>query len=446
MRMGETHSEDYHRYKRNVMVLMRGSIGNLSVKAIGFTLAFFAQILAARVLGAEKFGIYAYVLTWIGLLAVLADMGFSQASMRFIAVYDGQKNWGFLRGFLQYAGKIVFATAISIALLCAFGVWIMRERLDPEFLYTFLIAIAGLPVLSILQIRGGWMIALKKVIRAEIPQAVLQPFAFCTGVAVVILWFGLDANATTVMAINIMAAVIALIAASFLFYRILPDEARLAEADFDSGKWFGVAKAMLLIALLYQLILYRLDIIMVGAIVGPKEAGLYVVASNIAGLLAMVSTAVNFAFGPIIAHTYENGDRKELQRLVRTATRLVLFASSLLVAVFLVFGKWILGFYGEEFYSVYPVLAVLLFAHLLIALGGFIGLLFSVTGHHNTAIRFLWIGLFLNAVLNMALIPNYGALGASMATAFTALYWYVTMAVSMRRKLEILPFPFAPRG
>lgn len=422
-------------------MLVRGAIGNLAVKAIAVTMAFFIQIVLARMLGAENFGIYVYAFTLVSLLMILSDMGFSQASMRFIAVYNGEKEWMLLKGFLQYTNKIVFATAVLIALLCAFGVWVIREKLSAEFFYTLLIAIAGLPILSLLQMKEGWLIGFKRVIRAEIPRTILQPSVFCAGIVIAILWFKIDFTAATAMSISIIAAVIALIVASFLFYKIRPGEVSIVEASFNSREWFNVARAMLLIAVLYQLILYRLGIIMVGVIRGPKEAGFYVVASNIAGLLTLVSAAVNSSFGPAIADIYAKGNHKELQHLVMKASRLVLFASSLLFAVFLVFGKRILDFYGGEFYSVYSALAVLLCAHILIALSGQIGLLFSITGRHNMVVRFLLVGLFLNAALNMAFIPNYGALGASMATAFTALYWYIAMAVNMRKRFDILPFP-----
>ena len=57
------------------------------VKIFGALLTFFLQVLAARLLGAEQFGIYVYVLSGVMLLSLFAAFGFEQLQTRYISAY-----------------------------------------------------------------------------------------------------------------------------------------------------------------------------------------------------------------------------------------------------------------------------------------------------------------------------------------------------------------------
>jgi O-antigen/teichoic acid export membrane protein len=52
-------------------ILVRGASGTLVVKVLGAVLMFGLQILLARLLGGEQFGIYVYVLTWVNALVLV---------------------------------------------------------------------------------------------------------------------------------------------------------------------------------------------------------------------------------------------------------------------------------------------------------------------------------------------------------------------------------------
>ena len=62
-----------------------------------------AQLLIARLVGAETYGTYAYVIAWTTLLAYFSALGFDTALLRFVAAYQTMGAWSLARGVIQYA-------------------------------------------------------------------------------------------------------------------------------------------------------------------------------------------------------------------------------------------------------------------------------------------------------------------------------------------------------
>ncbi len=56
--------------------IARGSIVAFGIYVGGAGLTYGSQLLLARAIGADSFGLYAYVLAWVTMLAYLAVLGF----------------------------------------------------------------------------------------------------------------------------------------------------------------------------------------------------------------------------------------------------------------------------------------------------------------------------------------------------------------------------------
>ena len=64
-----------------------GGIAALAVYVAGAGLTACSQLLIARIVGAETFGVYAYVLAWVTVLAYFSALGFDIALLRFVSAY-----------------------------------------------------------------------------------------------------------------------------------------------------------------------------------------------------------------------------------------------------------------------------------------------------------------------------------------------------------------------
>jgi O-antigen/teichoic acid export membrane protein len=188
-----------------------------------------------------------------------------------------------------------------------------------------------------------------------------------------------------------------------------------------------------------HLILKHTDIIMLGAIRGPDEAGIYSAASRISDLVVFALMAINTILAPMISELYSTGKNKELQRIV-TLAAWAIFAFTLMFSIILVvFGKFALSLFGAEFVVTYVPLLILLCGQIVNALAGSVGLIMTMTGHQNQAGAIVAVSAVINIILNALLIPLMGLAGAAISTAFTMVLWNLTMLVYVLRKLGINP-------
>jgi O-antigen/teichoic acid export membrane protein len=115
-----------------------------------------------------------------------------------------------------------------------------------------------------------------------------------------------------------------------------------------------------------------------------------------------------------------------------------LFFIGLFVFLFFIFsGKWILSIWGEEFEEAYWILIILGFGQLVNLSTGAVGIILTMTGHEKTqrniSLCFLAVFLF----LSFTLIPIYGALGASIATATTILGINIIKLIYVKKNTKI---------
>src|SRR3981081_4431039 len=95
----------------------RGSVTAFAIIAAGVGLTYCSQLLIARVVGVDMYGIYAYVIAWIGVLAYFSALGFDVALLRFVPAYHAEKSWALLRGVVQYAQRRAILVGVMVMLV-----------------------------------------------------------------------------------------------------------------------------------------------------------------------------------------------------------------------------------------------------------------------------------------------------------------------------------------
>jgi O-antigen/teichoic acid export membrane protein len=170
------------------------------------------------------------------------------------------------------------------------------------------------------------------------------------------------------------------------------------------------------------------DTIMLGAMAGANEAGIYAVAFRVAIFSSLArQIAARVAIGRFAAAIAVE-DEREQQRLLAFITHVGLVAAPPIAVLAFAFPDFILGLAGEEFKQGALVLSVIVAGELVSLLFGSPGAALQVSGHHKLFSRCVWATLALNIALNAILIPTHGALGAAIATATTGLLQKLLMA------------------
>lgn len=422
------------------VTLARGAAANFAIKVSGTALVLCTQIVIARLLGVKNYGNYIYVLTWMSVLIMLIKLGFDTASVRFVAAYNARQEWEMLHGFLRYSDRIVSRTSAIVVCSLMFVIWLLKDRLAAELLYTFGVACIALPVMAKMQLTAGKLQGFKKVVQAIAIVEIFKPLILLIGLPVSFIWLGLRPHAANTMMLNLLSIAVTLCVMMLLLKRVCPARPELKPYYSDSSEWFKTARDLLFVSG-FALILFQADTLMIGALLGTKEAGIYAVASRLAGLLAFVLVAVNAILSPTVAELYAQQKMHKLQRIFTLSVRVVFLFSLLMGAVLIIWGDLFLAVFGTEFIAGFPVLKILIIGQLGNAVVGSVGVLINMTGHQSDAAKVLAISAVLNIALNWVLIKVYGINGAAVATAITVVLTNGTFAFLVWKRLKIVALP-----
>lgn len=161
----------------------------------------------------------------------------------------------------------------------------------------------------------------------------------------------------------------------------------------------------------------RLDFAILGAMAGPAVLGTYAVASKYAELLRLPGTALTWVSYPSLARLTPTGAARHARRLALPALGAVWLLG---IPLFVLTGPLIGLMYGGGFADAVPQARVL-FAGMLLAGGAGVasGYLYA-RGRPGLNSIAMGVGLVLTVVLDVALIPAHGAMGAAWAS--TAAY------------------------
>jgi len=105
---------------------------------------------------------------------------------------------------------------------------------------------------------------------------------------------------------------------------------------------------------------------------------------------------------------------------------------------------WILRLFGSAFQSAYAPVLVLSAGQVVNAASGSVGFLLGMTGEERAAARITVATGALNLLLNAAMIPLRGLLGAALATTASGVVWNVLLVRRVRVVLGIQPTVLGP--
>jgi O-antigen/teichoic acid export membrane protein len=161
----------------------------------------------------------------------------------------------------------------------------------------------------------------------------------------------------------------------------------------------------------------RLDFALLGAMAGPAVLGTYAVASKYAELLRLPGTALTWVCYPRLAGQGATEAARSARRLTLPALGAVLLAA---VPLLLLAGPVLRLFYGHDFDGAVGPARILVAGMLLAGAAGVASGYLYARGHPGRNSLAMGLGVLVTVVLDLLLIPRFGATGAAVAS--TAAY------------------------
>jgi O-antigen/teichoic acid export membrane protein len=181
---------------------------------------------------------------------------------------------------------------------------------------------------------------------------------------------------------------------------------------------------------LVSLLNYRLDFVLLGALTGPSVLGGYAVASKFAELLRLPSLSLYWVLYPRFAKDDAAEAESRARRLIPRAGLLTAAGA---VPLALAAGFVVPAVYGEAFRPAIVPAQILLLGLSVEGVAGVITAFLYGQGRPGLNSIATGVGLAVTVVLDIALIPPFGAAGAAWASAAAYLTTTVMLIVSFRR-------------
>ncbi|MDT0202635.1 oligosaccharide flippase family protein [Nocardioides sp. AE5] len=410
-----------------------------SLEVLAMAIKFGTQVTIARLAGAHAFGVYTYAMTWASTLAIPAGLGMSAMVIRYVPRYLAKNEHARLAGLLSFTRNWTWTASVTLAGVAAAALLIFKR--DEVSTTTFL-ALVLIPLLAVNMLQAEILRASGRIIVSRIIPIIVQPSTIL--VAVFAWWSFAHLDQTSALACTAIGLALTFSLQWIYIRGSFRRNTHGVGKEFDRRAWFGLSFHLLLIKAA-QLVLNNSDILIVGLILGPLEAGIYAACVKTATLASIVTQAVNLAVPPEIARLAALEQWKSVEDKTRTSARFAFLPSALLAGVIIVAAPQLLGIFGTEFKEGVSCLIVLTLARLVTAWTGPVGSMLNVTGHQKTSIRVYTLAAAIQLALVYILTPQWGILGAAVGSACAMIFWNFVLCARAMQLLNIRLWPLPTR-
>lgn len=396
--------------------------GNVMARGAAMVVLALATLLVARTAGPAGVGHYALLRVLTGLAGVAAAAGLPSACAYFLAGASRSKSSlaTTLTVFAIISGSAgMLAWALAAPLL---------TRLFFAGLPVVVVALAGTTVLSQLLVTvGRSCMQGRGDIHGSNVVFVLEEIGFLPAYVILTTTGVVSTSASIVLALlaaDVVGAGYAwlrLVRRGFFHHASTPS-LTLARQVASYGMRAQLGGILALLNL-------RLDFVLLGALAGPEIVGIYAVASKYAEMLRVPSLALTYVLYPRFAREGAYAAVATVRRLVTGAAGLSLIGAAALA----VLAPLVLPFmYGTEFAAALLPALVLLAGLLGDGIAALLTAYLYGAGRPGLNSWATAAGLLVTVVLDIWLIPRYGAVGAAAASSVAYVSVTVLLVVAFR--------------
>lgn len=170
------------------------------------------------------------------------------------------------------------------------------------------------------------------------------------------------------------------------------------------------------------------DVVMIGFIKSDNEVGLYNAALKIKSIVLAISMAVSNVLIPRVAYYFERRNAEKIKEISVKSLKLSMLFTIPVAVYILIYADNVIRFVcGKEYMEAVPTVRILILCILPLILTYLFGQqLLIPMGLEKRYSQSVFVGLWINLILNLLMIPHMGSLGAAIGTLVTEcwnVYW-----------------------
>lgn len=371
-------------------------------KVITIILSFLTTIIISRFLGAEKYGMYKYLILIATTSYLLSNLGFyesvkQQTSARIIELNE------------SFWGGLIFSITIFIGITIIFSILLLSGvkislpinfivilliyfffLVQDKFLFSLLIGVHKINAFNLLTLAKTFIILIVVVIALLLSELSIQLVLYAQ---IFVFIFG-------------GIIIIFMLRPGKLIFRKFKDK-NYVKQIFKRGLIIYVSN-------LSTFLNYRVDMFIIKLYHSFNFIGFYSIAVQIVEKFWIIPESIRtILFLEIVS------ERKKID-FVAQLTRIMISVMFLLSLITAVFSKpLILGLFGNEYHQSVTPLILLLPGIFVFSLSKLLSSYFFAIDQVIVNTKASIFSFILNIIINFALIPKYGIIGAAVATSFS---------------------------
>jgi O-antigen/teichoic acid export membrane protein len=415
------------------------SVYVMALRVASLALNFLLLFVLARVMSLYQFGVTSTALALLNVVVIPATLGCDTAAIRYVALLRADRRG--LRRLTRWLSVRVVAASLLMVLAAGVAAGVEYRLGHRSLADAIALLVPTIPTFALLRFAEGWLRGAGSVIRAQISSNIVIPGASMLLAAGAWLVARHPLPVTVVMGIRAVVGAAALALAALFIRRQV---ARLAFVDGapvslppDRNRVIvGLAGASIVAVASTQV-----DILAVTGFLGARSGGIYSAAARVALAMNLAVISVNFGLAPRVARSAE--DRPALQAMVKAAAN---FSAAIMCTgclALMAAGSLVMAAFGPSFGPGATPLRILLLGQIVNGVCGPVGTVMNMSGRQRYTMWTQGAALAIQLALLGVLIPAFGLVGASIATATANVIWNLALALLVRRELGVWALPGA---
>lgn len=363
----------------------------------------FVGIWVARYLGPEQFGIFSYALAFTSIFSVIAKLGLDGIVVRELInepdkrdIYLGTAFW------LKLVGALITFGIVAIATL-------FTSNDNTTNLYIFIIA-SGIIFQSFEVVDFYFQ---SQVLSKFVSICKMSQLFFSSLLKLYLIYTTADLYWFVLVSL-IDQIILAL--SLYIAYRCQKLGGFYQYFEWATAKKLLKISWPLILSGLVVMIYMRIDQIMIKEMLGEKEVGLFSSAVRLSEVSYFIPMIITSSIFPAIVSAKKVSEALYYARLQQLFTIIVWMAISIALPITFLSDWLVVLLYGELFREAGKVLMIQAWASVFVFLGVASGSWYTSENLQLYAFYRTFFGAIINIMLNLFLIPNYGLVGAAIAT------------------------------
>jgi O-antigen/teichoic acid export membrane protein len=405
-------------------------------------ISFFYRFFIARGLGPEGYGMIQIGISVVNFVFAFCTLGLTGGLSRFVAFYKGKKDSERIKGVIQItllftvplsilAGIILFFFSPQIAPLVT-----SMPIISPEM--TMILRLFSVVVPFVL-LSTIFSITLESL--QNIKHSVLSNYIIFNVVQLVLalLLFYLGFSVFGIAVAYVLSTIIATVSLFYYLNRSFPLFTK-TKPKKPYREMFSYSLPFTITTIADRILKWA-DTLFVGVFRDAIQSGIYNAALPIASVLQIIQTGFSSIFSPLTIEMYAKDKMKQLDGFYKHVTNWIFYAGLPFFLVMFLFSRNIINFlFGPDYVSGYAALSVLTIGYFLNSLTtNSYSILYAMKKTKLVTINMI-SGAALDLVLNFALIPTYGMVGAAMAVIISMNLISMIGAIEVWHYARIQPF------